>query len=105
MWILWDKSPLYTLFDEVAFSYEVGYIKPEAEIYEIALKKMNVKPLNSIFVGYGGSKELKVAKEMGIWTVLTSYFLKRDINQINEIKKFADYYIEDFEELRNIICE
>ncbi len=40
----WDKSPLNNLFDEAIFSYEAGYMKPQTEIYEIGLKKMNVNP-------------------------------------------------------------
>ena len=57
------KSPLYNLFDEAIFSYEVGYLKPQAEIYQIALEKMNVNPEKSIFIGDGGSDELKGAKK------------------------------------------
>ena len=36
----WEKSPLYALFDDVVFSYEVGYVKPQPQIYEIALKRL-----------------------------------------------------------------
>ncbi|WP_461615390.1 HAD family hydrolase [Clostridium sp. Marseille-QA1073] len=35
----WEKSPLNGLFDDTIFSYEVGYLKPQTEIYDIALKK------------------------------------------------------------------
>ena len=87
----WNKSPLNNLFDNIIFSYEVGYVKPQKEIYNIALNKMDVNPENCIFVGDGGSNELKGAKELGIRTVLTGYLLKRERKQHNEIKKFADY--------------
>lgn len=99
----WNKSPLNNLFDNIIFSYEVGYVKPQKEIYNIALNKMEVNPENCIFVGDGGSNELKGAKELGIRTVLTGYLLKRERKQHNEIKKFADYSIEDFKELINIV--
>lgn len=99
----WDQSPLHDLFDDTIFSYEVGYLKPQKEIYKIALKKMKVNPENSIFIGDGGSDELKGAKELGIRTILTGHLLKREIKQHNEIKKFADYHIEDFKDLIDII--
>lgn len=99
----WDKSPLNKLFDEVIFSYQVGFLKPQTEIYKIALKKMKVKPEKCIFIGDGGCDELKGAKELGITTILTGYLLKRNKKQHDEIKEFADYYIEDFKELRNIL--
>ncbi|MCB2314119.1 HAD-IA family hydrolase [Clostridium tagluense] len=101
----WDKSPLNNLFDDTIFSYEVGYLKPQPEIYKIALKKMNVNPKKCIFIGDGGSDELKGAKELGIKTILTGYLLKRDQKQHNIIKKFADYYIEDFKEIKNILFQ
>lgn len=99
----WHESPLKDLFDETIFSYEVGYIKPQLEIYLRALEKMKVDPESSIFIGDGGADELKGAKMLGINTALTVYLLKRDIKQHNAIKKYADYYIEDFEDINNIL--
>lgn len=99
----WDKSPLNELFDETIFSYEVGYLKPQREIYNIALKKMKVTPEKCIFIGDGGSDELKGAKELGMHTILTGHLLKRDEKQHNEIRKYADYYIEDFIEIKDIL--
>ena len=101
----WDKSPLHNLFDDAIFSYEVGYLKPQTEIYKIALKKMNVNPENCIFIGDGGSDELKGAKELGIKTILTGYLLKREKNKHNAITQFADYYTEDFKEVKDILFQ
>ncbi|MBZ9687414.1 HAD family hydrolase [Clostridium estertheticum] len=101
----WEKSPLNNLFDDTIFSYQVGYLKPQTEIYEIALKKMNVNPENCMFIGDGGSDELKGAKQLGIKTILSGYLLKRDKEEHNTIKEFADYYIEDFKEIKNILFE
>lgn len=64
---------------------------------------MKVDPESSIFIGDGGADELKGAKMLGINTALTVYLLKRDIKQHNAIKKYADYYIEDFEDINNIL--
>jgi putative hydrolase of the HAD superfamily len=99
----WDKSPLNSMFDEVIFSYETGSLKPEREIYELALKKMNVRPEQTIFVGDGGSNELEGAKAVGMNTVLTEYLLLRCSNTDNSVKEFADYCIKDFTELEHIL--
>lgn len=99
----WRNSPLYNLFDETVFSYEIGYLKPQTEIYNIALTRMNAKPEECVFIGDGGSEELKGAKELGIKTILTSYLLKRDEKHLNRLKEFADYYIEDFREIEDIL--
>lgn len=100
----WGKSPLNKLFDDKIFSYKVGYLKPQKEIYEIALQKMGVKPEECIFIGDGGSDELKGAKELGMKTILSGHFLKRDKKQHDLIMKYADYYIDDFRQLINILC-
>lgn len=99
----WDKSPLYNLFDDAIFSYTTGYIKPQKEIYEIALKRMKVKPEECIFIGDGGSDELQGARHAGIKTVLTGYLLKRDAKQLNILKEYADFYINDFDELKILL--
>jgi len=99
----WNESPLSNLFDHTIFSYEVGCLKPQKEIYEIALKKMNTIPERCIFIGDGGSDELKGAKELGMKTILTGYLLKKEIKEHNTIKVFADYYIEDFKEIIDIV--
>lgn len=99
----WDKSPLNNLFDEAIFSCEVGYLKPQTEIYNIALKRLNAKPEECIFIGDGGSDELKGAKELGIKTILTSYLMKRDEGQLRKLKEVADYYIEDFDKIKDLL--
>lgn len=90
----WRESPLSRLFDDAVFSYEVGYIKPQKEIYEIALNKMNTCAEKCLFVGDGGSDELRGSKKVGIRTILSSYFLKREND--DQIMDFADYRVEDF---------
>jgi haloacid dehalogenase superfamily, subfamily IA, variant 3 with third motif having DD or ED/haloacid dehalogenase superfamily, subfamily IA, variant 1 with third motif having Dx(3-4)D or Dx(3-4)E len=101
----WEKSPLHSLFDGTVFSYEVGYLKPQREIYKIALKRMRALPENCIFIGDGGSDELKGAKELGVKTIQTEYLIKREKNPQNTIAEFADYYVDDFKEIRNIIFD
>ncbi|MFT8352849.1 HAD family hydrolase [Clostridium saccharoperbutylacetonicum] len=99
----WGESPLSKLFDERIFSYEVGFLKPQSEIYEIALEKMNTTPYKCIFIGDGGSNELEGAKKLGMKTILTGYLLENDREDYNSIRKFADYYIKDFNEIIDIV--
>lgn len=101
----WKESPLHNLFDETIFSYEAECLKPEKEIYNIALNKMNAKPEECIFIGDGGSNELKGAKELGIKTILTTYLLKRNEKELNKLNEFADYHIEDFREIDAILLK
>ncbi|MBI9011513.1 MAG: HAD-IA family hydrolase [Clostridiales bacterium] len=96
----WKASPLCQLFDDVVFSYEVGCVKPDAEIYEIALNKMNTISEKCLFVGDGGSDELKGAKQLGITTAMAKQFIERDELKNSED---VDYVINKFSDLCHLL--
>jgi len=64
--IHFGRSPLASCFDDVIFSYEVGLAKPQKEIYLMACERLGVTPEASIFVGDGGSDELRGAQDAGL---------------------------------------
>lgn len=53
-------------FDVVVFSFQSGITKPEPAIYHEALKRLEVKPEEALFVGDGASEELEGAESAGI---------------------------------------
>ena len=58
----------YDTFSPLIFSHKVGCRKPEKKIFQIALKKLNVKPNECIFID---DKENKMPpKSLGIKTIL-----------------------------------
>lgn len=69
----WNDSPLSAFFDSVIFSCDVGILKPETEIYQLAMKRLNVRPEESIFIGDGGSNELFGARRAGMKTIFSEY--------------------------------
>jgi putative hydrolase of the HAD superfamily len=99
----WKSSNLAVYFEDAIFSYEVGYLKPSPEIYEIAMKRMNVKPEQCIFIGDGGSDELKGAKKLGMKTLLTEYLGKKDTYVRENIMQIADFYVSDFIEIKKCL--
>ena len=68
------ESELYQYFDEVILSFEVGMKKPDACIYEEALRRLGIMPDECIFVGDGGSRELEGAKSAGIKAVQAKWY-------------------------------
>ena len=44
----WDISPLKDYFDAVIFSCDVGIVKPDAKIYQLAMEKLSVSPAESL---------------------------------------------------------
>jgi len=45
-----DKMPIFRVFDRLILSYEVGFRKPAKEIYDVALRSVNVAPINAFYV-------------------------------------------------------
>ena len=96
----WQTSPLRRYFQHAIFSCDVGYVKPEREIYELCMKKLGVNPAQCLYVGDGGSNELQGAHLCGMTTVLTIRVIK-DLwpDKIDERRKHADHEINIWDEL------
>lgn len=99
----WNNSPLSGLFDGAVFSCDVGFLKPDIEIYKIAMDMQKVKPEESVFVGDGGSDELYGAKRAGMKTVFSEYLERKPSDKAENIMLYADYHINDFDKLLTII--
>lgn len=67
------KRKGYKRFDPVVLSCEVGFRKPEKEIYEIALKKLGLKPEECIFVD-DLAENVEGAKNVGMKAFLFKSF-------------------------------
>lgn len=99
----WNECPLSNFFDEVIFSCQVGIIKPDRKIYELALKKMNANIENSFYAGDGGSNELFGARGVGMKTILTEHFVVKEESVRNKILLDADFVVKRFPEILEIV--
>lgn len=99
----WGISPLKEYFDAVIFSCDVGIVKPDGKIYQLAMEKLNVSAADSIFAGDGGSNELYGAKAAGMATVLTEFLTQKDRQTKEKIAESADFIISDFKGILNIV--
>lgn len=78
------KKQNYDFLDVAVFSCVEGFVKPEKEIYEITLNRLEVKPDEAIFID---DKQMHIdgAKKLGINTILF-----KDANQLlTELKRFS----------------
>ena len=101
--LYWDQSPVYPYFDDSIFSCAVTMLKPDPEIFLLSLSHLGVKPSEALFVGDGGSRELKGAKAVGMGTVCTEYLVRHPAKERKVILKSADYTIRQFRELLDIV--
>ena len=96
----WKLSNLDKNFDNTFFSCNHGTIKPEQKIFQLALDKMKVKADECVFVGDGGSNELRGARECGMKTIMmTQYSKKYWPEKIPVLMKDADYIVNSIMEI------
>lgn len=70
------ESVLMKYFDACILSCEKGTRKPEEKIFDICLGELGVKAEECIYVGDGGSDELRAAKNKGMRAVQAVWYLK-----------------------------
>jgi len=63
------KNNDYAIFDFVIISCEIGMRKPDREIYEFVLKKLNVEPEECVFID-NELENVEGAKKAGMKTIL-----------------------------------
>lgn len=63
--MLKDKYAILDAFDVAVFSYEVGWAKPDPQIYSSILQRLGTAPENTIFVD-DFLMNVKAAQDMGI---------------------------------------
>jgi len=67
---VWPETPFAPLIDEAIFSCLAGFRKPDARIYQLAARQLDVQPEQCLYVGDGGSQELSGALKVGMYPVL-----------------------------------
>lgn len=99
----WPESSLAERFDVTVFSCDVGRVKPEREIYEHCLSRMELPADECLFVGDGGSRELEGAKSVGLHTVMvTGIIAELWPDEIPRRREHADHEIMFVPELLSL---
>lgn len=73
VWKALEKFGLNRFFNVIVVSGDVGWRKPHPKIFERALKTLNVKPSNAVFVGDSLRTDIKGAQDAGMKAI----FVKR----------------------------
>jgi putative hydrolase of the HAD superfamily len=101
----WEKLirlGIHEFFDEIITSEEVGYEKPNKEIFEEAMERMKSKPENSIMVGNKFETDILGAMNTEMPSILVNSNF--DIKISDEILENYDIRIIDtIKELRNVL--
>ncbi len=75
---LWPGTPLAPLIESALFSCNVGIRKPDPRIYLLQCERLDVQPADCLYIGDGGSQELKGARDVGMHPALLLVPYERD---------------------------
>jgi len=95
-----EKLGLDSFFDAMIASVDVGYQKPEPEIFQLALKRLRLNAEETIMVGDNSTSDIQGAHNLGICTVR----LMRGPNRIEPDTVAADFKIKNLSKLADILC-
>ena len=103
--LFWE-SPLAEYIDVPIFSCVEHIKKPSRRIYEIAYKRLKVKPQECIYVGDGSSEELTAAAAVGMLPILK----RADLTDVYdphrpEVENWQGIAIDAIAELCDLISE
>ncbi len=90
---------LYKYFTTLIDSVVVGLRKPDPAIWSLALKNLEVKPVNAWVVGDSYERDIVPAKQLGCNTV----WLKRKSWAMPPSTEAANHTIQKFEEIKSIL--
>lgn len=86
---LLEKYGMNELFDAIIFSYQIGCLKTDPKMFNIALKKLGVKKDEVLMVGDSIESDMAGAENAGIRGILIDRRNKRDykekIKDLNEL--------------------
>lgn len=74
--IVIKQSILYPYFDAVCLSYEERVQKPDQEIFQRCLERLQMSAGECLYIGDGGSNELEAAMLAGMQVAQATWYLK-----------------------------
>ena len=77
--LAWKSCPLQGHVDDVVFSCDVGLMKPDSRIYDLACARMAIRPSEAYFVGDGKFDELRGAASAGMKAIQAAWYLRQEV--------------------------
>jgi HAD superfamily hydrolase (TIGR01509 family) len=74
-----DRLFLRSRFDEIVFSCDVGYLKPDPRIFTIALEKLKIKPEEALVIGDKIRTDILGGAILGMKAILVERRLRMSI--------------------------
>lgn len=92
------NSRIGKYISDIIVSEEVGVSKPNPEIFNVLLEKINRKPKEAVMIGDSLEKDMKGAKNAQIQTIWYN-----PVNQMNTSDIYPDFQIRNWDEIQDIL--
>lgn len=100
----WPDCPLRDAVEDAVFSCQIGYMKPDPAIYNLACERLGISPTETVFVGDGGFDELQGAAAVGMRPVQARWYYSRAIEWNAPVELGCIDAIDDlFQQLERMI--
>ncbi len=102
----WEKLirlGLYHFFDEVITSQEAGSEKPEREIFQLALERMECQAGKSVMVGNKFSEDILGATNAGMSAILVNSQLTEAEKEYIDREKLDVKVVSDIKQVQNLL--
>jgi len=99
-WMRIASLKLDDFFDYIVTKADARKQKTSTAPFNVALKKLNIKPQEAIMVGDRIARDVDTAKKMGIYTIYARY---GNENPVKRGKSGADFEIENISEILGVL--
>ena len=98
-----EKEDFFNLFDAKCFSFDTGFLKPDPRVFELIIKKLEVKPSEVLMIGDNLSDDVLAAKKIGMKAIL----IKRECDYPLSWREKGTYKktIKNLYELKNYLAK
>jgi len=92
---------IHGFFDSVIISSEFGYRKPDVRLFAECLRRLGINPGNSVYIGNDTFRDIKGAKDAGMFTILIMTKGGKKDKNVAE----PDFTIEHIDEIDKVLKE
>ena len=102
--ILWQETAFADLFDTTIFSSRERLKKPDARIYDLVCKRLDVMPASCLYIADGEDHELKAAASVGLHPVLIRTSSQKNRSELHqEAREWQGSGIDSLKEVLQLV--
>ena len=98
-----EKLGLYSFFESIVISGEMGIIKPHSDIFKKSLVELKLKPEECVYVGDNWLADIQGAKRIGMQAIHTTQYVSYEKFEPYEGDFNPDTVITHLEQLTDIL--